>query len=110
QARGIPDSQIGLRRRAKVVKGLQKPETRLRHQCSPVISHSSNGFRHPGWIAGEKLIVLGRAQKTYNSQFDHEIIDDFLGLTFGKHVRSQIAREVYIEECGYASQRHCRAI
>ena len=62
---------------------MQEPEARLRHQRPPVVAHTPDGLRHPGRVAGEQLVILGRAQEAHDAELDDEVVDDFLGLLLG---------------------------
>ena len=110
QTRGIPDGQIRLRGRAKVVQGLKKAKARFRYQRPAVVSHAANRLGDPSRIAGEKVIVFRRAQKANDAQLDHEIIDDLLGLRLGDRASRKVPFKVDVEEARRPAQRHGGAV
>ena len=94
----------------EVVERVQKPEAGLRHQRPPVVAHAADGLRHPGRIAGEQVVILGRAQEAHDPQLDDKVVDDLLRLRLGQRAFREVALEVDVEERRGAAQRHRRAV
>ncbi len=67
-------------------------------------------FGHPGRVAGEQIVIFGRAQETDDAQLDDEIVDDFLRLFLGHQPGFEVALEIDVEEGRDAAQRHGRAV
>src|SRR4051812_24250562 len=89
---------------------MKEAKTGLGDQRTSVIAHAADGFGHPGRVAGEQLVIFGRAQETDNPELDYEIVNDFLGLRFVECAFGEIALEVDVEKGGNAPKRHRRAV
>ena len=61
-------------------------------------------------IAGEQVVVLGRAQEPDDAELDDEVVDDLLRLLLGNRACGEIALEVDVEERRRAAERHRRAV
>ena len=110
QSRRPEHGEVGLRRGAEVVEGVQHAERGLGHQRAPVLTHPSHHLGHPYRVAGEELVVLGRAQEAHEAPLDHQVVDDFLGLGLRQRAFAQIALEVDVPERRQASCRHRRPV
>ena len=75
-----------------------------------IFAGSANRLRDPRRIAGEQLVVLGRAQEAHHAQLHDELVDQLLRAGLVEDARAQIAVEVDIEEGRRAAQAHGRAV
>src|SRR5262249_31224737 len=73
---------------------------------STIVSHSSNRFGDPSWIAREEVVVLRSTKKANDAKLDDEVVDDLLRLLFCENSGFEIALEVNVEEGGNPTDRH----
>ena len=110
QVPGPQNGQVRFRSRPQVVQGLQHAEGTAGDEGAPVLSHAADGFRHPGGVSGEQVIVIRRADETDDAQLHHELVDDFLNFLFRDEPLFQVAGEINVEESGNAAQGHGRSV
>ena len=87
QARRPEHGEVGLGRRPEIVERVQHPEGRLGHQGAAVLAHAAQRLGDPHRVAGEELVVLGRAQEADDAPLDHHVVDDLLRLLLGRACR-----------------------
>ena len=76
----------------------------------PVDAHAADGFRHPGGVPGEQVVVVRRADEADDAQLHHELVNDFLHSLFRDEALFQVAGKVNVKEGGDAAQGHGRAV
>ena len=101
---GPQDGQVGLRSSSQVLQGMKIAERHLCHQCSSVDSHTADGFRHPGGVAGKQGVILRGPGEFYHPKLHDKVIHKFLNLLFRKPAALQIPLRVNIQERGRSSQ------
>ena len=89
---------------------MQHPEGRLGHQGAAVLAHAAQRLGDPYRVAGEQLVVLGRAQEADDPPFDHHVVDELLRLLLGQLAGAQVALDVNVPEGRQPAGRHCRAV
>ena len=55
----------------------------LGHERAAVVAHAADRFGDPCRIAGEQIVVLGRAQEPDDAELDDEVVDHLLRLLLG---------------------------
>ena len=50
------------------------------HHVPPVDAHAADGFGHPGGVAGEQLVVLGRSGELDQAKLHNKMIHKLLNL------------------------------
>src|SRR5262249_49728436 len=98
QTRRVQNGEIGFRRRAEVVEGLEETEARFGDQGPSVISHAGDRFGYPGWVTGEQIVIFRRAEEADDSKFDDEIVNDLLRLNLGERALNEIPLEIDVKE------------
>ena len=68
-------------------------------------AHARKGERDPNGVAGEQVVVFGRAQMADEPEFNYEVVDEFLRLRFGQNAFFEIAFNIDVEEFGDAADR-----
>ena len=92
--------EIRLRRRPQIHQSMQEPVAHLGDHVSAVLAHAADGFRHPGGIPGEQLIVGRGPQEAHHPQLHDEVIHQLLDLLLGKGAVFQILLGVDVQEGG----------
>ena len=112
QLRIPEDGDVRLRARSKVLKGqgVEQTERGLGDQGAAVVAEARIGPSRPVRIAGEDRIIVLGTQEAHDTQLHDQVVDDLLSVDLGNLAGLQIALEVYIEEGGYAAERHCGAV
>ena len=103
-------SQVGLGSGPQVVEGLEHAEAGLGHQGTAVLAHAAHALGDPHGVAAEQLVVFGGAQVPGHTQFQHKVVEDFLGFALGEKARLQIPLKVDVQEGGHTAQAHGGAV
>ena len=110
QARRPEHREVGLGRRPEVVERVQHAKRALGDERAAVLAHPAHHLGHPHRVAGEQLVVLGRAQEAHDAPLDHEVVDDLLRLRLRQRAFAKVALEVDVPERRQAPGRHRRAV
>ena len=89
---------------------MKETEIALRNHRTAVLSHTSHFERCPNGVAREKLIVSRNTGKLHHTELHHKVIDKLLCLGLGECAFVKVSLDIYIEESGDTSNRHCRTI
>ena len=102
--------QVRLGRGQERVERVEHAVAVLGDECAPVLAHAADGLGHPVGVAGEELVVLGRAQLARHAQLEHELVHELLGLLLGEDAGAQVALDVDVQERAHAAEGHGRAV
>ncbi len=102
--------QVGLRRRAQIVEGVEIAEGHFSHQMPPVNAHASDGFRYPGRVPGKQRVVLRGPGEFHQPQLHDEMIHKLLDFLLPVPALCQVPLRVNVQEGGGAPQGHGRAV
>ena len=94
----------------EVVKRVQNAERGFCDKRSAVLTHTADGFGDPHRIAGEQLVVFGRAQMACHTQLHNEIVDDLLNLLLSTHTGRTIPFKIDIKEGHRTAKAHSCAV
>ena len=88
---GTPQNgHIGFGRRAEGVQRLQEAERSLCYFHATVIEASADSFGNPSRVSGKDVVVRLHTQVAYHTQFDDELVNQFLSKSFVNLTVSQI--------------------
>ena len=110
QTGGPQHRQVGLRRGAQILQRVQVTVGHFGDHVPPVDAHAADGFRHPLRVAGEQVVVFGRAGKLDEPELHDEVVHKLLDLPLGVNARRKVALGVHVQERGGAAQAHGRAV
>ena len=110
QPRAPQHGQVGLRRGAHVLEGVQVAEAHLGDERAAVHAHAADGLGDPLRVAREQVLVLGRAGELDHAELHDEVVHELLDLLLGEGAARQVALRVDVDEGRGAADRHRRAV
>ena len=102
--------QVRLRSRPEVVERMQVTEASLRHQRAAVDAHSAQRFRHPYRGAGKQVVIFGRTQEPYDTQFDDHLVHQFLCFLLRQFSFADVFLYINVEESRSTPYGHGRTV
>ena len=89
---------------------MQVTEASLRHQRAAVDAHSAQRFRHPYRVAGKQVVIFGRTQEPYDTQFDDHLVHQFLCFLLRQFSVADVFLYINVEERRSTPYGHGRTV
>ena len=106
----VQNRQIRFRRRSHIFKGMQEAEVILGDHGAAVHTKACHFQSSPHRVAREQLVIGRNTSKFHHTEFEHQVVNQFLGFGFRERAFSQITLNVDIQERGNTADRHGSAI
>ena len=89
---------------------MQEAEVILGDHGAAVHTKACHFQSSPHRVAREQLVIGRNTSKFHHTEFEHQVVNQFLGFGFRERAFSQITLNVDIQERGNTADRHGSAI